>query len=193
MAKSIPLRERILKAAGELFLANGFHRVTLLEIVSRARTSKSSIYKYFQSKEHLVATLVEQLHDIIRRQLHAIVHHPDHGFEQKLDQVTRLNLRLAQLVSPQFETDLREQLPELYQRYLTLRKDRVHTLLQPLFRQGIREQVLRRDVPLDMLLAIYLKLLDMATNPAAVDDLEVEPDVFQNQLNTLFLEGALES
>ena len=192
MAQSIPLRERILKAAGELFLANGFHRVTLLDIVSRARTSKSSIYKYFKSKEHLVATLVEQLDDIIRRQLDGVVQHDDLGFEQKLDQVTRLFLRLAQLVSPQFEADLREQLPDLHQRYVSLKNERVDTLLRPLFRQGLREEVLRRDVSLDILLAIYLQDLDMAIQPQPSNGLSLDLDAFRSRLNTLFLEGALE-
>ncbi len=193
MAKQLPLRERILKEAGELFLSKGFHRVTLLKVVSRARTSKSSIYKYFRSKEHLVATLVEQLNSIIDRQYEGIVHNADLGFEQKLEALTRFSIKLGELVSPAFEEDLREQAPELWKTYQKQHQDRVKKFLRPLFRQGVREEVLRKDVQLDLLLSFYLQLLRLATRPDPSMGIKTDKAAWTEHLNTLFLEGSLEA
>ena len=192
MAKQLPLRERILKEAGELFLSQGFHRVTLLKVVSRARTSKSSIYKYFQSKEHLVATLVEQLNSILDRQYEGIVQNGELGFEQKLDAITRFSIKLGELVSPSFEQDLQEQAPELWQSYRKQHLERVQRYLRPLFRQGVREEILRKDVQLDLLLSFYLQLLNLATRPDPELGVTVDPSEWTAHLNTLFLEGSLE-
>ena len=51
MPRSSNLRERILKIAGEQFLSQGFYKVSIDSLVAELRTSKSSIYKFFSSKE----------------------------------------------------------------------------------------------------------------------------------------------
>lgn len=55
-----PSRERILKTAGQLFARKGYAATSVDEIAAAARTSKSSIYWHFKSKEDiLLAVLTE--------------------------------------------------------------------------------------------------------------------------------------
>ena len=53
-------KAKVLKAASELFYEHGVHRVGVNDIAARANASKLSIYRYFHSKEGLVAAMLDQ-------------------------------------------------------------------------------------------------------------------------------------
>lgn len=58
-----PLSERalrILAAAERCFVKNGFHRSTMGDVAAEAGMSPGNIYRYFASKDALVAGLIEQ-------------------------------------------------------------------------------------------------------------------------------------
>ncbi|SCL34866.1 transcriptional regulator, TetR family [Micromonospora nigra] len=54
-------RSRILRAALDLFAAQGYQRTSLRQIAERLRLTKAAILYHFPSKEQLVAALVEPL------------------------------------------------------------------------------------------------------------------------------------
>lgn len=54
-----PLRDRILEAATELFVRNGFDGVSMRQIARRARCSPGMLYHFFSNKELLLARVVE--------------------------------------------------------------------------------------------------------------------------------------
>lgn len=58
---SVRRREKILKAASELIVKNGYRGTSLDAVVERAGCSKSAIYEYFGSKEGLLAALTEDI------------------------------------------------------------------------------------------------------------------------------------
>ena len=71
------LRHKILQAAVELILQNGFDAVTMRAIADRIEYSASTIYLYFKNKTEIMAaictdtfeTLIERLEEIERRGL----------------------------------------------------------------------------------------------------------------------------
>lgn len=54
-----PPRERLLRAASELFCRRGIHAVGVDAVVAAAGTAKATLYKLFGSKERLVETVLE--------------------------------------------------------------------------------------------------------------------------------------
>jgi AcrR family transcriptional regulator len=60
-------RQRVLKAAYELFYRHGFARVGVDRIAERAGVTKRTLYNHFESKDALVATVLDHQH------LHALV------------------------------------------------------------------------------------------------------------------------
>jgi len=56
-----PLRERLLKAATEVFLEKGFAATSVDEIASRAKASKLTFYNHFGNKEKLFEAIVTRL------------------------------------------------------------------------------------------------------------------------------------
>jgi TetR/AcrR family transcriptional repressor of uid operon len=51
---------RILDAAARCFVRNGFHRTTMQDVASEAAMSAGNLYRYFPSKEAIVAGLTER-------------------------------------------------------------------------------------------------------------------------------------
>ena len=62
-------RERILRAADELFYSKGIRNVGIDEIIAHAGVAKASLYKHFESKDLLVLEWVRQRHDAWRHSL----------------------------------------------------------------------------------------------------------------------------
>jgi AcrR family transcriptional regulator len=57
-AGTIPVRERILVAAGDLFHKQGIHGVGVEAIAEAAGTNKMTLYRYFDSKDELISEWV---------------------------------------------------------------------------------------------------------------------------------------
>lgn len=55
-----PIRERIIETAMRLFEANGYHRVTVDQIVKESGTSKGGFYHNFKSKDELLYIIHDQ-------------------------------------------------------------------------------------------------------------------------------------
>ena len=68
--KTTSTRERILDAAIELFLENGFHTTNIDSVAARSRSSKQTIYKYYEGKEeilqHALTRLIEEFQNEIQ-------------------------------------------------------------------------------------------------------------------------------
>lgn len=62
-------RARILRAAAELMVENGYGATTLDAVVERAGCSKSAVYEYFGNKQGLVSALAVELVQDLAEQL----------------------------------------------------------------------------------------------------------------------------
>lgn len=57
MEEKIALKDKIVKAAWELFHEKGYENTTVEDIIAAAKTSKGSFYYYFDRKDELLDTL----------------------------------------------------------------------------------------------------------------------------------------
>jgi len=85
--------EEILRAAFAVFTERGFHGATMLEVASRARASKATLYARFESKEALFQALVAWGTQQGAGQLEAIAR------DQSLDPLTALHQFAAAALS----------------------------------------------------------------------------------------------
>lgn len=58
--KSIATRKKLLDAAEDVFSEFGFHKALVEEIANRAGLGKGTIYRYFENKEELFKSLMEE-------------------------------------------------------------------------------------------------------------------------------------
>lgn len=69
-----PIRGRILDEARELFVAQGAAAVTMRGVAARVGVTPMALYRYFDSREALLAALVEQGHATFLRYLNRALH-----------------------------------------------------------------------------------------------------------------------
>jgi AcrR family transcriptional regulator len=70
---SSEIRERILKAARDLFSRYGFNKTTVDEIAKSARKGKATVYHYFSSKEDIFRAVVEHELEILIQGLAKVI------------------------------------------------------------------------------------------------------------------------
>lgn len=70
--KTTSTRERILDAAIELFLENGFHTTNIDSVAARSRSSKQTIYKYYEGKEEILQHALTRLTEEFQNEIQSI-------------------------------------------------------------------------------------------------------------------------
>jgi AcrR family transcriptional regulator len=97
----------ILNAARELFLRKGYHETTLEEIARQADFGKGTIYNYFDSKEDLFRSIINQftdeIGDLIRSSIAAPV-----GLREKLASYAKLIIHYSNRNSDLFHFIVQE-------------------------------------------------------------------------------------
>lgn len=87
------IKESIKRAAQELFRKYGYHKTSVNEIAKKAKIAKATIYKYFDSKELLLQSI---LMDYIRLSVHEIIHNPTENLDQEA-YLTNIILKTSRL------------------------------------------------------------------------------------------------
>ncbi|MEM9162712.1 MAG: TetR/AcrR family transcriptional regulator, partial [Cyanobacteria bacterium P01_F01_bin.4] len=64
-----PLKEHILEVAGNLFYQHGIHAVGIDRVIAEAGIAKTSLYRYFSSKDELVKAYLQQRDERFWREL----------------------------------------------------------------------------------------------------------------------------
>jgi len=105
-------RERLVRAALELFTSQGFHASTTPQIAARAGIAEGTIYRHFQSKEHLLNELYRAA---VRMLTNAVAEAPnDLPCQQRLSHIASAWRTLADrnppLIKLVFERDIAPQL-----------------------------------------------------------------------------------
>src|ERR1700741_3205477 len=95
------IKESIKRAAQELFRKFGYHKTSVNEIAKKAKIAKATIYKYFDSKEDVLHSL---LMDYIRISVDDLIHAntPEVDEEVHLNSLTMKPCRLSYAVCNEF-------------------------------------------------------------------------------------------
>lgn len=67
--KDTPTRQRLCEAAYDLFYREGFARVGVDAVAEAAGVTKRTLYYYFDSKDALLADVLDSQHDLVLRQI----------------------------------------------------------------------------------------------------------------------------
>ena len=162
------LRPRIVQAAGALFLSRGFIRVTSDEIAGRLGISKATLYKAFPGKEHILRAVVRGIMSEIQAGLARILADASLGFVEKMIALLSfLSVRMARF-EPVLIRDLQRQVPGIWTEIEEFRREKIYKNFRIILEAGRREGYFRGDVDIDLLLAMFVSLVQELINPAAI-------------------------
>jgi len=139
-------KEKILKAAVEVFLKNGYQRTTIREISTKSKLSTGTIYFYFKNKEEILKEVINKIELISTG-----------AFPEKIDEINpvellkNINLELTGVMAKNYEMLLllinaSSNIPKLNSFFYEQFKDRTQTLTE-MFKQLIKKGVIREVNP----------------------------------------------
>lgn len=168
----------ILAAARRVFAQRGFAAASIGEIATEAGVAEGTIYKFFDSKRHLLVRVIESWYDSMVMEFHS--HLPGIiGARNKIrfiiwrhivslqgnKDLARLCLNEARNAGDYYESELRD----LNRRY-------THVFLEAC-REGIANGELRADLPVTLVRDLVFGGLEHHLYPALSGKAELDPDL----------------
>lgn len=187
----ISIKERILKLAKQKFLKNGFYKVSMDNLVQELRTSKSSLYNHFSSKDELIQAVIDDLNYEINNELVQILNDDKLSFKGKLIAVSEFTKNRLTLISEEFLKDLEINTPLIWESYQKNRKERINNYYRQLFEIGINEGMIRSDINLNIILAVYLNLMELPLKTEYIDSLDMNNQNIYEDAMEVFLNGII--
>lgn len=191
MKKSVDQNQRILAVARSKFLRYGFHRMSIDSIVRDLRTSKSTIYKYYQTKEDLIKAVIDQLNNEINDRLNEIISDDEQSFCGKLNSVVEFTRNTLTEINEEFLQDLKLYTPEIWEYYEKGREYRIDNYYRKLFNDGVIEGAVRKDIDLEILMKVYFNLTEMTVDVDQFSKVNYSNQDLYAVISKVFLEGAL--
>jgi AcrR family transcriptional regulator len=157
-------KNRIIETARTKFLSLGFSKVTMDELVAQLGISKKTMYQYFKSKDDLVTAVLETQIVFMSTNIKKILDAPV-DFIEKLNTLWVFVGDSLSGISKQFQDDIRRFRPELWQRVEEVRRQNVFGNLRTLFEEGQRHGMLREDVNVEIVVAMFQDAVQGIVNP----------------------------
>jgi AcrR family transcriptional regulator len=162
------LRPRVVEAAGPLFLSRGFVRVTSDEIAARLGISKATLYQAFPSKEAILREVVRGVMTRILAGVERLVADRSRGFVDKLAALLSVIVTGLSRVEPVLIRDLQRHAPGLWREIEEFRREKIVKNFKVILEDGRREGCFRSDVDPDLLVTMFVDLVQDLINPSAI-------------------------
>ncbi len=184
-------RARVVAAARGLFLERGFLRTTSDDIAAELGISKATLYRTFRSKEDILRTVVRENMEEILAGVEGLIHDRALGFVEKM---VALLAHLAGQISqfgPLLARDIQKGAPAVWKEVQDFRRDKILKNFRIVLESGLREGYFRADVDLDLLLRMFLSLVQQLVTPEEVRRTGRSPAALFESVIKVFFQGIL--
>ena len=198
--EKISRQRDILTAARELFLRRGYHETTLEEIARQADFGKGTIYNYFDSKEELFRSIIDQFTDEIADLIRSAIAVPG-GIREKLSSYAKIIIYYSNKNSDLFRFIVQEihrseiMEYETTMRHFQAKVKKINALIASLIEKEIDSKKIRR-IDSMMLVALFDGMVRSCCmmhdrNQRLVSDDEIDHVV--DCIVSIFFDGAAET
>jgi AcrR family transcriptional regulator len=186
----IARREELRAQAGHVFAQMGFAHAKMRDIAEATGILAGSIYHHFRSKDEILLELMENFHDDILRDLHAIIDVDGHPVDQ-LTQMIKLSVRYI-LERPDESTIINQDFQYLQatpEFAGVIKKARAASKIWlDVLNRGAESGELRNDMNIDMAYATLMGSI-FSTLRWYRPTGKVRPEEFAAQLTSQLLDG----
>ncbi len=185
------VRQRIIGAAREHFLAHGFHSVTMDDLALGLGMSKKTLYAYFPSKTALLEAMILDKFRCVAEDLEAITLECSADFPTGLHRLLACLQRHTEEIRPPFVRDIQREAPDLFKVVQSRRREVIQRYFSKLLGEGRREGLIRKDIPVHLIIEILLGAVEAIFNPPRLAELGLSPKSGLTTIISVILEGAL--
>jgi len=189
--KSDTGRQQIVEAARGHFFSHGFRSVTMDDLAAELGISKKTLYTHFPGKIELLEAVLADKFAGVETKLNEVMRAHPHDFSTALHELlVNTQLELDE-IKPPFVRDMRQKAPQVFKVIERRRAALIERFFGKLFVEGQRTGMVRKDVPVKLIIEILLTIVQAIMNPVKMGELGMMPkDGFAGILK-IVLEGAL--
>src|SRR5262245_43507671 len=182
-------RQRIIGAAREQFLAHGFRSVTMDDVAERLGMSKKTVYAHFPSKTALLEAMLLDKFRCAEAEMKSITSECSADFSTGLHRLLACVQRHTEEVRPPFLRDIQRETPELFQVVQARRREVIQRYFSKLLGEGRREGLIRKDIPVHVIIEILLGAVEAIVNPPRLAEFGLSPKSGFTAIISVILEG----
>lgn len=184
-------RQRIVDAARAHFFSHGFRSVTMDDLAEELGISKKTLYAHFPGKFDLLEAVLANKLAGVEAKLKEVTRAHQHNFPATLHNLLAGTQRELDEIKPPFVRDMRQKAPQVFKVVERRRAALIQRYFGTLFVEGQRAGMVRRDVPVKLIIEILLAMVQSIMNPPKMEELGMMPKEGFAGILKIVLEGAL--
>lgn len=184
-----PARQRIVAAARQHFFAHGFRGVTMDDLAAELGMSKKTLYAHFPSKTALLEAILLEKFAGVEAEVAKITSEHSADFMAGLHELLACITRQTDEIKPPFVRDLQREAPEIFRVVETRRQGLIQRYFGKLLGEGRREGLIRKDIPLQIIIDILLAATRAVVNPPKMAEYGMTPKTGFAAVISVILQG----
>lgn len=133
------IKSQVLNACRALAQEKGFYRMNVDELAARAGISKRTLYKYFRSKEEIIAATIDDFMEEMGHSADYLVQAESNPEVMLHKLFNQLFTRGQFLLNPASLNDLRLHYPDMWKKIDSFRQERINTVIQHWLKQSDKQ------------------------------------------------------
>lgn len=190
-ADADPIRRKIVAAARSHFFTSGFRGVTMDDLAGELGMSKKTLYARFPAKSALLEAVLEAKFACVNAEMQGVIERHRSDFLGTLQEMLAVMLRHMEEIHPAFLRDMRREGPEAFVMVESRRNEAFARYFGHLLQQGRAAGVIRKDLPVKLMVEILLGAVRSIMNPAKLGTLRLSPKAAISAIVSVILEGAV--
>lgn len=182
---------QVIAAARRQFFVHGFKRVSMDDLAADLRMSKKTLYACFPSKSSLVEAVLKSKFSEIEADLGRLASEESSGMEEAIHRFLQRVQRHTAEIHPSFVRDLGREAPDLFRIVEHRRRRLIRRHVASLFSRGRKAGLIRKDIPVTLLIEILLGAVEAIMTPSKVTELGLTLEKGYSTIIRVILEGAL--
>lgn len=183
--------QRIVTGARRCFFANGLRGVSMDDLARELGMSKRTLYAHFPSKSALVEAVLQEKMREVEADLERISSDSAADFPGAFRELFVCVLRHTREVQVPFQRDIMREAPEVFRLIETRRRAMLQRHMGKLFSEGAKAGILRNDIPGELLIEIFLGVVQAIMNPAKLSELGLTVKTGFAAILSVMLEGTV--
>jgi AcrR family transcriptional regulator len=153
--------------------------------------SKKTLYAHFPGKIQLLEAVLEDKFAGVEAKLNEITRAHPHNFSAALHELLTNTQRELDEIKPPFVRDMRQKAPHVFKVIERRRAALIERFFGKLFIEGQRTGMVRKDVPVKLMIEILLAMVQGIMNLSKIEELGMTPKEGFTSILKIVLEGAL--
>jgi len=185
------VRERIVEAARVHYFRHGFRSVTMDDLAIDLGISKKTLYAHFPGKMNLLEAVLADKFARVEATLKEVTRAHRRDFPATLHDLLAGTQRELGEIKPPFLRDMRQKAPQAFKAVEGRRAALIERHFGELFTEGQRAGMVRKDLPVGLMIEVLLAIVQAIMNPAKMEELGMMPKEGFAGILKVVLEGVL--